>query len=284
MESPYAIDTSRPTQVADAVKAVFGTVWGEGSFPLLDRVFEDITRMFEGRYPGYQAIDMEYHDFEHTLQATVCMAHLLRGRSLSSDSPVLGDRYWELSVIAALLHDTGFLKEEGDDSGTGAKYTFVHERRSCDFARRYLPQLGLTSGETEDVCSAIICTGPRSKIGEVGFRSEEARLMAFMLVTADYLAQISAADYLDKLPRLYLEFEESFEFNRIPPEDRPYQTEKELLEKTPRFWHEFVLPILENKVGGVFHYLSEGEHGNPYLDAVDANLAELERRLKAGAV
>ena len=113
MEKPNSIDTERPGVVAEAVKAVFAKVWGGGDFPVLDRVFRDVTGMFEGRHPGYRAIDMEYHDFEHTLQATVCLTHLLEGRALSGDPPVLGERLWELSVISALLHDTGFLKRTG---------------------------------------------------------------------------------------------------------------------------------------------------------------------------
>lgn len=284
MAAPHVIDTEQPEAVAQAVKDIFGTVWGDGSFPLLDLVFGDVTGMFEGRYPGYQAIDMEYHDYEHTLQATVCLTHLLEGRALTDDRPTLEVRDWELAVIAALLHDTGFLKRTGDDKGTGAKYTFVHEHRSCDFARAYLPQLGLSAAEIEDVCSAIICTGPRSKISEVAFRCEEARLMAFMLVTADYLAQISAGDYLEKLPRLYMEFEESFEHNRIPPEQRPYGCLRELLEKTPGFWTGYVLPALNEKVGGVYHYLSPPGRPNPYMLAAEANVAELERRLASGEI
>lgn len=281
MADPHVINTEQPDDVALAVKTVFGKVWGDGSFPLLDKVFSDVTSMFEGRYPGYQAIDMEYHDYEHTLQATLCLAHLLEGRALTDDTPVLEARDWELAVIAALLHDTGFLKESGDVVGTGAKYTFVHERRSCDFARAYLPQLGFTAEEIEDVCSAIICTGPRSKISEVAFRCDEARIMAFMLVTADYLAQISAGDYLDKLPRLYMEFEESFRQNRIPPEQRPYSSLHELLAKTPGFWAGYVLPVLNEKVGGVYRYLSPPGQPNPYILAAEANVTELMRRLEA---
>lgn len=282
MANPHVINTEQPDDVALAVKTVFGKVWGDGSFPLLDKTFSDVTSMFEGRYPGYQAIDMEYHDYEHTLQATVCMAHLLEGRALTNDTPVLEGRNWELAVIATLLHDTGFLKESGDVVGTGAKYTFVHERRSCDFARSYLPGLGLTGEEIEDVCSAIICTGPRSKISEVAFRCEEARIMAFMLVTADYLAQISAGDYLVKLPRLYMEFDESFRQNRIPPEQRPYSSLHELLMKTPGFWAGYVLPALNEQCGGVYHYLSPPGQPNPYILAVEANVTELQRRLDAG--
>ena len=53
---------------------------------------------------------------------------------------------------------------------------------SCDFARDYLPRMGVTATEVEDICASIICTGPRSKISQIAFRTEEGRHMAFALL------------------------------------------------------------------------------------------------------
>lgn len=283
MVPPHAVDTKQPAAVLKAVKDAFAGIGAEASFPLLERLFDDVTGMFEGNYPGYQAIDMHYHDYEHTMQATVCLVHLLQGRSRTFDRPVLLARDWELAVMAVLLHDSGYLKKTDDLQGTGAKYTFVHERRSCDFAREYLPRMGVTASEIEDICAAIICTGPRSKISQVSFHRDEARQMAFILVTADYLAQMSAADYLEKLPVLYKEFVEAFEFEQIPPEKRPYHSLQQLLEKSSGFWTNYVRPMLDFEAGGVHRYLTTAGQPNPYLQAVEANLAELQRRLQAGA-
>jgi len=283
MVPPHAINTKSPDEVLKAVKAAFSDIGAETSHPLLDRLFEDVAGMFAGRYAGYQAIDMRYHDFEHTLQATVCLIHILQGRSRSADRPVLAPRDWELAVMAVLLHDSGYLKKTDDLTGTGAKYTMVHERRSCDFARVYLPRMGVTASEIEDICAAIICTGPRSRISQISFHREEARQMAFILVTADYLAQMSAADYLDKLPALFLEFQESFDFEQVPAAKRPYQSEFELLEKTPGFWENYVRPMLDFEAGGVHRYLTTAGQPNPYLQAVEANLVEVRRRLQAGS-
>ena len=265
------------------MKALFVVAGGAESSPLIDRAVADVTRIFNGGYPGYQKIDMEYHDLDHTLQVTLCIVNLLEGRRDAHAEPALGIRDWELAILSALLHDTGFLKETGDDTGTGAKYTFVHEQRSCIFARKYLPQLGVTESEIEDICSAMMCTGPRNSIGNVSFQREEAREIALLLVTADYLAQMSAADYLEKLPRLYREFLEAFELAGIPPEKRPYQSLDQLLEMTPGFWKNFVLPLLDGEAEGAYHYLSPEGVSNPYLEAVHGNLAELKRRLDAGS-
>ncbi len=282
MVPPHAVDTKQPAVVAKAVKDAFAKIGAQASFPLIDRLFEDVTGMFEGRYPGYRGIDMKYHDYEHTMQATVCLIHLLEGRSRTFDRPVLLARDWELSVMAVLLHDSGYLKKTDDLEGTGAKYTFVHERRSCDFAREYLPRMGVTASEIEDICAAIICTGPRSKISQITFHRDEARQMAFILVTADYLAQMSAVDYLDKLPALFKEFQEAFDFEQVPAEKRPYHSLQQLLEKSTGFWTNYVRPMLDFEAGGVHRYLTTVGQPNPYLQAVEANLAELNRRLQAG--
>jgi hypothetical protein len=282
MISPHAVNTENPTAVAEALKAIFAVSGGEGSFFLIERAVDGVSKMFGGEYPGYQAIDMEYHDLDHTLQVTLCMAHLLEGRGKTPDKPVLGIRDRELAIVAALIHDTGFLKEAGDDTGTGAKYTFVHEKRSCAFARKYLPELGFTKPEVEDICSAVMCTGPRNSISNVSFQRDEARVIALLLVTSDYLAQMSAADYLEKLPRLYLEFVEAFERDGVPPEMRPYQSLKQLMEMTSEFWKNFVLPLLDGEAEGVYRYLTPEGMPNPYIDAVEQNLAVLERRLEAG--
>jgi len=283
MSPLYPIDTKDPRAVAGLVKEAFADIGATASFPLLDRLFKDVDDMFHGRYAGYQAIDMNYHDFEHTMQATVCTVRLLQGRSRTPDRPELTIRDWELGVMAVLLHDCGYLKPSTDSIGTGAKYTFVHERRSCDFAREYLPRVGATATEIEDICAAIICTGPRNKISQVAFRTEAARHFAFVLVTADYLAQMSAPDYVDKLTPLYREFEEAFAFECIPPEKRPYTTFRQMLEKTEGFWTNYVRPMLDFEAGGVHRYLTLAGQPNPYLQAVEANLAEVRRRLQVGA-
>ena len=282
MSPPHEIDTKTPVAVVKAVKEAFASIDATSSFPLLERLFDDVEGMFHGRYPGYQAIDMKYHDFEHTMQATMCLTQILLGRSLAGDKPVLTARDWELAIMAVLLHDTGYLKPAGDADGSGAKYTFVHERRSCEFCREYLPRMGATATEIEDICAAIICTGPRNKISQISFRSESARHLAFVLVTADYLAQMSAPDYIQKLPALYREFEEAFDFEKIPPEKRPYHTYRQLLEKTGSFWHDYVRPMLDFEAGGVHRYLASAGQPNPYLQAVEANLAEVRRLLQAG--
>ncbi|MBA3850069.1 MAG: hypothetical protein C0502_08740 [Opitutus sp.] len=276
--------SKQPADAAAHVRQVFGELGWPSSVPLLLRVLVDMETAFAGRRQGYLPIDMRYHDFGHTLQATVCVADLVLGQQKTAPVEGFGQRAAELCVIAALLHDVGFLKTAGDLAGTGAKYTMVHEYRSCDFARAYLPELGLDPPEIEDVCSAISCTGPRNLISAHSFRHAAARRMACLLVTADYVAQMSAPDYADKLDFLYAEFVEAFHHEKIPEERRPYHSATELKLKTPDFWEKFVRPMLDTEAAGVQRFLSVTGQPNPYMQAIADNIAEVRRRGQPGLV
>jgi len=284
MSSPLEVNTKDPAAICAYALNTFNSLGWKDSAPLVENIFRDVTRMFAGQYPGYLGIDMSYHDFEHTLQATVCMLSIIQGRQLSGASPIFHRRDAELSLMAVLLHDAGFLKHRNDTTGTGAKYTLVHERRSCQFARAYLPQFAVTPDEMDDVCATINCTGPRNHIAGHQFHRPEARIIACIVVSADYLAQMSSPDYLGKLPLLFREFQEAFDYEKVPAENRPYHSLRELQEKTPDFWHKFVYPLLEHEADAVYRYLSITGQPNPYLLAVEDNLTKIRARLQEDKV
>jgi hypothetical protein len=284
MALPTAIVAKDPGATATHLKTVFSSHGWDSSHALLERVLADVTDAFWGNWPGYLANDMRYHDLGHTLQATVCVCDLVAGQHRSGDLPQFGQRAAELTVIAALLHDSGFLKQTGDNAGTGAKYTLVHERRSCEFAAAYLPRLQMHAEEIEDVCAAIRCTGPRNQISTQNFRSPVARRMACLLVTADYISQMCAPDYADKLDYLFAEFVEAFDHDGIPADQRPYQNATELKLRTPDFWTKFVRPMLDTEADGVHRYLSFTGQTNAYLRAIEDNIAEVRHRAEEGLV
>lgn len=284
MALPTAIVAKDPGAAATHLQEVFHMLGWDSSHALVQRVLADVTSAFWGNWPGYAANDMRYHDLGHTLQATVCVSDLIAGQRRSSDLPEFGQRAAELTVMAALLHDSGFLKTTGDTAGTGAKYTLIHERRSCEFARAYLPTLGVLPEETEDICAAIGCTGPRNHISAQSFRSPTARRMACLLVTADYISQMCAPDYPDKLDHLFAEFVEAFDHEGVPLEQRPYRTATDLKLKTPDFWVKFVRPMLDTEADGVHRYFSFTGQPNAYLQAIEDNIAEVRRRAQEAVV
>ena len=278
------IDTKSATAVAKAVRAIMAVTFPDASLQVTDRLFADVEAMFTGHYLDYQAVDLGYHDFEHTLQATLCFARLFAGRHVARAEPILSVRHFELGIAAALLHDTGYLKLRSDRTGTCAKYTRVHVLRSCGFAASYLPTVGFTLRDTEIVTGAIRCTGPVSKLARLYFNARADQLLGCMLVTADYLGQMAATDYPEELEMLFHEFRESDEYFHLPPEHCAFQSAQELIEKTPDFWTQFVRPKLEKDFEGVFRFLAVPypDGPNPYLDAIEHNIAIVRTRIAAG--
>lgn len=249
---------------------------------MLEPLFRDITALFTGQHPDYQANDLRYHDFQHTLQATVCLIQLLEGRHAAGVEPHIDARQFQWAIAGVLLHDSGYQRLRSDTSGTSAKYTFVHVLRSCAYAATYLPTLGATEQEIDGVLGAIRCTGPTSDIARLSFHSPLERTIGCALATADYLGQMAASDYPDELGDLYKEFKESYEFFRTPKARRHFSSARDLINQTPAFWHKVVLPKLENDFQAVYRFLARPyPHGpNGYLDGVERNIAKIQRRLQ----
>jgi len=273
------VETKNAPAVAGWVRQIFTRLHPRKSTGFLDRLFSDVEALFAGRHPDYGAIDLRYHDLEHTLQASVCLAELLEGCQRAPTGPKLSARHFELAIAAIMLHDAGYLKLRSDTAGTGAKYTFCHVLRSCAFAASYLPTLGANDGEISGVLSAINCTGPTKEIGRLHFRDSAERFIGSALASADYLGQMAAPDYPDELGILFAEFAESDDFVHIPQSDRLFTSADDLIARTPGFWRNVVRPKLDGDFQGAFHYLASADGGsNYYIEAVARNIEIIERR------
>lgn len=266
-----------PSEVLAAALAHAKRLQPEGEPPLIQAVVPLVSDLFEGRHPDYQAIDLQYHSYQHTLLATWCFIELAEGLERHAVNPRLTLREFELGFAAIMLHDSGYLKLRSDTDGTGAKYTLSHILRSCALAASVLPGLGCNWDEINGVLGAIRCTGPTSKIGALTFNTPTERLIGCMIATSDYLGQMADPHYVDKLDDLYNEFEEANNYNRIPKEKRMFASARDLIARTPDFWNKFVLPMLDRDYQGTYRWLArEPGAPNPYIEAVEANLRRIQ--------
>ena len=55
----------------------------------------------------------------------------------------------------------------------------------------------------------IRCTGLTTDLPAIPFSNEQEMIVGHSIGTGDLLGQIAAPDYVEKLPLLYLEFEEA---------------------------------------------------------------------------
>jgi len=273
------VDTSQPAEVEGVVLAIYKELFPDGDPSLVRHAFAWAEECFTGKYDGYQAIDARYHDFEHTLQGTLCLARILAGRHRNGAKPHVSRHSFELGLLAILFHDTGYLKRSQDHAGTGAKYTLTHVRRSADFAREFLGQKGFSDDDLLSVQNMIRCTGISSELAEIRFQSAEEQIVGHALATGDLLGQMAAGDYVDKLPVLFQEFAEAVAFSNEPNcRLARFRDAEDLIVRTPSFFADIVMPRLERDFGGLYRFLHDPypDGPNPYLKWIGENLERIE--------
>ncbi|MEW6657827.1 MAG: hypothetical protein AB1424_04125 [Thermodesulfobacteriota bacterium] len=265
------IQMSDPQAVFQEVRHILSLINPHFDGAGLDRVFQDVVRLFRGDYPGYRQCNTWYHDLRHTTDCLLAMARLLHGGSLNGLS--LPERDALLGLIAALLHDTGYLQATDDLEGSGAKYTLVHVPRSVAFMEKYFPQAGFSARDLNYCRCCVNCTGLEVMIKEIRFESALHQTVGRMLGTADLLGQMADRTYLERLPFLFWEFKEA----KVPG----YASELDLLRKTPAFW-EFTKQRFASELGNVDRYMRDhfrvrwGLDRNLNRETIEDNIAYLK--------
>jgi hypothetical protein len=280
------VATKDPKAVAAEVQAAYLAAFPDGDPLFVSRVVGWTLDCFRGKYADYQAIDARYHDLDHTMQGTLCMARLLRGRHRAAAQPQIAHRMFQLGIMAILMHDTGYLKKRGDNEGTGAKYTAIHVERSAEFAGRLLGEKGFARDEIQSVQNMVYCTGVDAILSAIQFQNEIEKIAGHALATADLLGQMAADDYVEKLPVLYAEFAEAAQFTKDKTNFvATFSSAEDLMRKTPAFWEKYVRPKLDRDFSSLHRFLNDPFPGGPnfYFDRIEANMERLKQQLAGGA-
>lgn len=226
-------------EVRDEVRHVHGLSFPGAALPLFERCFADTIRLFTGQYEGYQACKTEYHDLRHTMEvvlATARMTHatILDGRTIPAEIA-------ELALVAALMHDIGYIQREGE-SGRGGQHTLVHVERSADFFEKYGESLAMTAADIQRCCCMITATSLAVNPEQIRFPDEDTELAAKLVASADLLGQLADRIYLEKLLFLYQEFREAGVV--------AFADELDMLTQTCSFY-KMVRQRLDEKLGGL---------------------------------
>ena len=268
------ISLENPAEVMAEIKKIILLIYREFDFSQFELAFSDILKLFNGNYPGYRRCNTLYHDLNHTMDCLLVTAKLINGAFLNGVR--FGKHEVSLGLISALMHDTGYIQAEDDDTGTGAKYTICHIDRSIEFMRQYFQDHRFPLEDLQ-ICSNLLkCTGLDVKISEINFQTREHEILGKILGTADLIGQMANEHYLEKLPFLYREFKEGGV--------QCYKDELDLLKKTPAFW-EMVKERFVSELGQVDGYLRDylralwGINQDLYRQAIDRNIERLQSLL-----
>jgi hypothetical protein len=268
------VDTSRPGPALEEALVVVAMMSASIDTRPIVAVHGDVVRIFRGQYPGYKACNTVYHDLEHTMDTFLALARLIHGahvsgRPLDPKSVVLG-------LVTALMHDIGYIQQEDDDAGTGAKYTYIHVSRGADFMKEHLPGRGLTPEEILVCRNMIRHTDPEANLEQLDDETVDEHIVGNMLGVADLLGQMASRIYLEKLLFLYREFEEAF--------ISEFEDELDLLRKTLTYY-EVTRDKIKHELNGVDcfarpHFRDRWEIDHDlYAEAIERNLSYLQRIL-----
>jgi len=234
-------------------------------------IFDDMVDLFLGKYPGYLSCTTEYHDLKHTVDVLLAAIRLADAVNLRGGK--ITERDAEILVLAALMHDVGYIPEEGDDVETGAVYTVDHVKRGADFAKNYLLKKGYDSSFIESVTQIIMCTDLMTDIQNTKFIDDQTENLGIILAAGDLLGQMADRVYLEKLLFLYQEFRAGM----IPG----FETEVDILKNTVEFYKKMEKRFSHELQGVdrnmIYHFKERyGIERDLYSDGIDNNIKYLK--------
>jgi len=225
MESPQAVLDEAITVVAR---------FSADTDPLAIRsAFDQTVSLYQGEWEHTKGCNTDYHDLKHVTDCFLAMARLFHGAVQTGIS--FSPRQVHQGLVAALLHDAGYLQNSEDGEGTGAKYTAYHVRRSMDFMQQHFAAFGLQENEIHASMAMIHCTDLNCELASVPFPDKTTEQIGKMLATADILAQMADRIYLEKLLFLFYELEEARVQGYRDELDLMHQSEEFFIHMADRF-------------------------------------------------
>ncbi len=265
-------DTHSPAATLAEIKSILLMLTPSPDPSPIETIYTEIIRLYSGEIPGYKASNTKYHNLEHTCSSALASARLIHGLHVQGQN--FSPKLVQLCLIGTLFHDTGLIQSEEEVEGTGAQHTIGHEGRSISLMEKHLAENGFSQEEIRDCGHMIKCTELFFPMEEIPFNSEEVKTMGQVLGTADLVAQMADKDYQEKLPLLFLEFQEAGM--------EGFETPLELFSKTEEFYRKVARKRMKGVLGGVssaalYHFRERwGIDKNLYEEAIKYNI----RRMK----
>jgi hypothetical protein len=212
--------------------------------------------------------DCSYHDVNHTIMVSDVGQSILWGRLMSQGDVSADD--WIHSLLAMLYHDIGFVRGilKGDRGGryivnefgdtaippSGATDAYMapyHVTRSCLFVKeRFATEHTLDAGvlihNIEMTRFPVPTDAFYQHVGD----------FAGLVRAADLIGQMADPLYVQKLSRLYVEFSETGEAERLG-----YENAGELRADFPSFFFERVRPYISEGL----RYLRKTQEGQLWI-------------------
>jgi hypothetical protein len=282
------VQVSSPQAVLAAVEALYRPTWPQQSLQPLRTAFEHFERLFAGDIKGYYGVDTVYHDTQHTLDVTLALARLIVGYERQAEESMrLGGERAIVGIVVGLFHDVGYLRRVDEESRNGAEFTRTHVSRGSRYLEEFLPMVGLEAWAP--IAREIIhFTGYELPFAQIEARVPDPRdiKLGHLIGTADMVGQMADRCYLEKCrDRLYAEFVlggVALPMAANGGRQVKYASGLDLLRQTPDFVAEVKAKRLDGEFHGAYRHFEAIYGGsNPYMEAIDRNVAYLRQILRS---
>jgi len=172
-----------------------------------------------------------------------------------------------------MVHDSGYIQETDDTTGSGAKYIKTHVTRSINFIQKNRKTFKIDEAQAHRIGILISGTYLGTKFESISFSDDQERMAAEVLASADLLGQMADRTYLEKLLFLYYEFKEA----GFPG----YDTEFDMLKKTLGFYETTKIRLFQTlgratKMANIHFFQRYGIHRNLYLESIEHQINYLQ--------
>jgi hypothetical protein len=217
-----------------------------------------------------------YHNIEHTILATSTGQELLIGKQRQGEA--VSPKEWFHYLLALLCHDIGFIrgicqKDQPQNNifsdGKGELITFFEANTDASFSPYHVDRGKQFVSEKFQWNPMIDVDQIQHYIELTRFPVPAASLYqdkvsyAGLTRAADLIGQLSDLCYLDKLPDLFAEFEETG-FNQITG----YRNHEDILRAYPAFYKNVALPYIDESLV----YLAGHVQGRQILAQLQRNV------------
>lgn len=229
--------------------------------------------------------DALYHDVEHTIQVTLVGQEILRGKHISEGTVSHED--WFQCMISLICHDIGYVRGvlRGDGNGryaTGYKKKTVELPPGCSDASLtpyHVDRGKLFVQERFGDHPIIDCQTVKKNIELTRFpvpeKNDQADTRSFpaLVRASDLIGQLSDSRYLQKINRLYAEFQETGVNERLG-----YRHSDDLRRNYPKFYWSCVYPYIKDALA----YLNRTQQGKQVIANLYANVFVMEHEAQMG--
>lgn len=240
---------------------------------ILRKAHTDVSRIFSGTYPGFKENIAKYHNLRHTYCVVLASIRLFHG--LFHEGKILPDRFILQGLLSAYFHDLGMLPQSDAEISTNRDYTSHHESRSIDILTHYLQDKGLPAGYSDNCAVIIHYTNIEEEAERIKTVDSQLELCGQVIGTADLLAQMADRYYLESLPLLFHEHQDSGIDKHTSALD--------LMRQTHDFHEHVIKKRLEKTLGNLApamktHFVKRWSiDRNLYLENITLNLEYLKR-------